>query len=191
MQKCTLALFFCQNEITWSWVIGITTLHTWKCAERCALALFLCQNEIPCCFHDYIQLTHNFIFQHMIRYRYIPFTSGKPKYAKREEDMSAPSMATPPGGVAQQSMWMMWWKTKTQAQDFRIRGVAYLIDDATPTILGRGILDWVMPHPLYSGMICLFLLITFTITHDDFIQKNNYYGRQKVSHFKICYNRNT
>jgi len=41
--------------------------------------------------------------KHMIRYRYIPFTSGKPKYAKREEDQSAPSTA-PPGGVAQQSM---------------------------------------------------------------------------------------
>ena len=37
--------------------------------------------------------------KHMIRYRYVPFTWGKPKYAKEEEDQSA---TAPLGGVAQQ-----------------------------------------------------------------------------------------
>jgi len=39
--------------------------------------------------------------KHMIRYRYVPFTWGKPKYAKPEEDQSATSTA-PSNGVAQQ-----------------------------------------------------------------------------------------
>jgi len=39
--------------------------------------------------------------KHMIRYRYVPFTWGKPKYAKVEEDQSATSTA-PSNGVAQQ-----------------------------------------------------------------------------------------
>jgi len=39
--------------------------------------------------------------KHMIRYRYVPFTWGKPKYAKEKEDQSATSTA-PSNGSAQQ-----------------------------------------------------------------------------------------
>lgn len=41
--------------------------------------------------------------KHMIRYRYVPFTWGKPRYAKvEEENQSATSTMAPSNGVAQQ-----------------------------------------------------------------------------------------
>lgn len=52
----------------------------------------------------YMNNTYIF-FQHMIRYRYIPFTWGKPKFAKKEEEPAAS------GAAPSASMWTMWWKT--------------------------------------------------------------------------------
>jgi len=40
--------------------------------------------------------------KHMIRYRYVPFTWGKPKYAKVEEEDQSATSTPPSNGVAQQ-----------------------------------------------------------------------------------------